>query len=64
GWLSFMNIFVKEVAHPGTKPHPHMRPALDSQAQNAVVAAAEYMKKRLSDKHGLDTADIVIEGDQ
>lgn len=63
GWLSFMNVFAKEVLHPGARPFPHMRPALDSQAQNAVIAAAEYMKKRLATKEGLDTADIVIEGD-
>lgn len=60
GWLSFGGIFAKEVMHPGTKPHPHMRPALDMQASNAVVAAAEYMKARLATKHGLDTADIDI----
>lgn len=60
GWLSFGGIFAKEVMHPGTKPHPHMRPALDSEAGRAVVVAAEYIKKRLATKEGLDTADIVI----
>jgi len=64
GWLSFGGIFAKSVAHPGARPFPHMRPALDSQAQNAVVAAAEYMKKRLQDKHSLDTSHINIEGDE
>ncbi len=63
GWLSFMGVFAKEVAHPGAKPRPFMRPALDSQAQNAVIAAAEYMRNRLATKEGLDTAGIVIEGD-
>lgn len=63
GWLSFGGIFTKSVMHPGTKPHPHMRPALDTQASAAVVAAAEYMKKRLSEKNGIDTADIVIEAE-
>jgi HK97 gp10 family phage protein len=63
GWLSFMNIFVKEVAHPGARPFPFMRPALDAQAQPAVIAAAEYMKNRLATKEGLDTADIAI-GDE
>lgn len=63
GWLSFGGIFAKSVAHPGAKPHPFLRPALDSQAQNAVVAAAEYMKNRLADKNGLDTSDVLIEGD-
>ena len=64
GWLSFMNIFRKEVAHPGFAPKPFLRPALDQQAQPAVIAAAEYMRNRLATKEGLDTADIVIEGDQ
>jgi HK97 gp10 family phage protein len=52
---------VTEVMHPGAAPHPFMRPALDTQAGAAVVAAAEYMKARLSEKHGLDTAHIEIE---
>ncbi len=63
GWLSFMGIFAKEVAHPGARPHPFLRPALDSQSQKAVIAAAEYMRNRLATKEGLDTAGIVIEGD-
>lgn len=64
GWLSFMGIFVKSVAHPGARPRPFLRPALDSQAQDAVIAAAEYMKKRLATKEGLDTSDVMIEGDE
>jgi HK97 gp10 family phage protein len=48
---------------PGQPARPFMRPALDSQATAAVVAAAEYMKDRLATKHGLDTADVLIEGD-
>lgn len=43
---------------------PFMRPALDAQAQNAVVAAGEYMKTRLATKEGLDTTDIVIEAEE
>lgn len=53
-----------EINHPGTSPRPFMRPAIDSEAQNAVLAAAEYVRKRLSTKHGLDTADINIEVDE
>jgi len=66
GWLSFGGIFAKSVWHPGIPkgPHAFMRPALDGQAQNAVIAAAEYMKRRLATKEGLDTSDIVIEGDE
>ena len=63
GWLSFGGIFAKDVAHPGSRKFPFMRPALDSQAQNAVIAAAEYMKRRLATKEGLDTSGVMIEGD-
>lgn len=56
----FGGMFAQKIDHPGAKPHPFMRPALDSRAQAAVVAAAEYIKKRLADKHGLDTADVEI----
>lgn len=54
---------VVEVDHPGMRARPFLRPAFDGQAQSAVTAAAEYMKKRLATKHGLDTADLVI-GDE
>lgn len=47
--------------HPGMMARPFMRNALDAQSESAVVAAAEYIKKRLSTKHGLDTADIDID---
>lgn len=61
--LWFGGFFVKSVQHPGARPKPFMRPALDSQAQNATVAAGNYIKGRLATKHGLDTADITIGGD-
>lgn len=48
----------------GQPARPFMRPALDGQAEAAVIAAAEYMKDRLATKHGLDTAGILIEGDE
>ena len=66
GWLSFGGIFAKSIRHPGIEkgPHAFMRPALDSQAQAAVIAAAEYMKKRLATKESLDTSHITIEGDE
>jgi len=50
-----------EINHPGVSPRPFMRPALDANASAAVVAAGEYIKKRLAKKNGLDTADIEIE---
>ena len=44
----------------GVSPRPFMRPALDGQAENAIIAAGEYIKKRLATKHGLNTAEIEI----
>ena len=55
--------WVKNVDHPGAPAQPFMRPALDGRAQEAVIRAAEYMKKRLATKHGLNTEFISIEGD-
>lgn len=63
GWLFFGGIFAKVVQHPGLRPRPFMRPALDRAGSAAVVAAANYMKERLEAKNGLDTADIQV-GDQ
>ena len=62
--LAFGGGYFQSVNHPGIKPSPFMRPALDGQASNAVIATAEYMRERLATKHGLDTADILIEGDE
>jgi HK97 gp10 family phage protein len=61
GWLTIDGGYFKAVDHPGMQARPFMRPALDGKAQAAVVAAAEYMKRRLATKHGLDTADVEIE---
>ena len=61
GALAVGTGFAPSVEHPGSDPHPFMRPALDTQAGAAVVAAGEYIKRRLASKHGLDTADITIE---
>ena len=48
------------VMHPGSRPRPFMRPALDGRAQAAVLAAAEYIKKRLALKHGIDASNVEI----
>lgn len=58
--LSFAGGLVQSVAHPGSRSRPYMRPAFDAKAQAAIVAAAEYIKNRLSTKQGLDTAGISI----
>lgn len=61
GSLKIGSAFVgSSVKHPGAKPRRFMRPALDTKAAAAVVAAGEYMKARLATKHGLETADISI----
>jgi HK97 gp10 family phage protein len=63
--LQIGNTFVGPVIeHPGSRPHPFMRPALDSEAQSAIIAAAEYMKARLEKKHGLDTSELFFEGEE
>lgn len=54
--------FVKAVEHPGTAPRPFLRPALDTQAAAAVLAAGEYIRNRLATKEGLDAAsDVQLE---
>lgn len=50
------------VNHPGARPRPFMRPALDTTAQAAVVAIGEYIKKRLT-KLGLDVSHVRVQGD-
>jgi hypothetical protein len=64
GMLSFLNVFRKDVRHPGARAKPFMRPALDATAGVAVVAVGEYIKNRLETKHGLDTAHVMVEGDE
>ncbi len=48
------------VHHPGAKPHAFLRPALDSSKTTAVVAAADYIKARLT-KQGLDASSVSVE---
>lgn len=59
--LFIAGVFGEIVHHPGFRARPFMRPALDGQAQSAIVATAEYIKRRLSTKNGLDTSEINIE---
>lgn len=61
GWLFFGGNFARSVEHPGISPRPFMRPALEKRAQEAVLAAANYMKQRLATKHGLDTSGVEVE---
>lgn len=55
--------WVKGAKHPGAEPKPFMRPALDSQKGQALRETGEYIKRRLSTKHGIDTSHINLDGD-
>lgn len=54
--LLFGGNVVAEVLHPGARPRPYLRPALDSKSADAVAAVAEYIKKRLT-KEGFSIPD-------
>lgn len=47
------------VSHPGARPRPFMRPALDQGSQKAVVVSGEFIKARLT-KEGLDASEVKI----
>lgn len=64
GLLSFGGIFRYSVDHPGIRPKPHFRPALDRRGGSAVIVVGNYIKNRLARKHGIDTAYIKVEGDE
>lgn len=64
GSLFLGGLFKKSAHHPGMRAQPFMRPALDSKADDAILAAGNYVKNRLASKQGLDTADIEIGIDQ
>lgn len=61
GSLFFRGLFTKIAKHPGSRPKPFLRPALDQQSGAALLATGEYIKKRLAKKHGLDTSGIDLE---
>lgn len=50
------------VAHPGAGARPFMRPAMDASQTAAALAAAEYMRKRLT-KEGLETPEAFADDD-
>jgi HK97 gp10 family phage protein len=45
--LGFGGGAVASVTHPGVKPQPFMRPAVDSASGAAITKMADYIKKRL-----------------
>jgi len=64
GPLKLVSGWIKDAEHPGARAKPFMRPALDRQKTRAVVAAGEYIKQGLQNKHGLDLSHLEIEGDE
>jgi HK97 gp10 family phage protein len=59
-FLFFGGRHAKMVMHPGFPPKPFMRPALQSKANEAILAAANHMKARLSKKFGLNMDSIEV----
>lgn len=51
-------ILVSSVDHPGSRAIPFMRPAIDTQADAAVLTVANYMRNRLSAQYGIDVPDV------
>jgi hypothetical protein len=64
GALGFLGRVFKSVEHPGFKAKPFMRPALDARGIDATIAVGNFIKGRLASKHGLDTAHVIVEGDE
>lgn len=62
GALSIGGLFFQSVDHPGARARPFMRPAMDTQAQPALVATGEYIKARLT-KAGLDASGVELSAD-
>jgi len=60
GVLSFNGIFAKTIQHGGYMARPFLRPALDSEANNAIKAVGAHIRKKLT-KIGLKTPDIILD---
>lgn len=61
--LSFGGMFFQSVEHPGAKAKPFMRRAFDTSSSAAIAAVAKKLRERIT-KEGLDTTDLVVEGDE
>lgn len=46
---------IAQVSHPGFKPRPYLRPALDAKAKQSIVEVGNYIKARLT-KEGINGA--------
>jgi HK97 gp10 family phage protein len=58
--LAFGGAIYRTVDHPGIRPHPVFRPALDTKNAAAVIAVGEMVKKRLT-AQGINAADIEVD---
>jgi HK97 gp10 family phage protein len=48
GGLFFNNVVREQVTHPGVRPRPFMRPALDEGLEAPLTAVADYIRARLA----------------
>jgi HK97 gp10 family phage protein len=61
GSLFFAGIFVDKINHPGSRPKPFMRPAMEKRAQAALIAVGERVRQKLT-KAGIEgAADVEVE---
>jgi HK97 gp10 family phage protein len=58
GAMQFGGVTTKSVQHPGTRPQPFMRPAIDISLPQVVEAFTRKMRERLT-KQGLDTPEAL-----
>ena len=58
GLIFFNGVFRESIDHPGARAEPFARPAMDESQGQALLAATQYIKKRLTQKHGFDIPDI------
>lgn len=63
-FLYFGGRFLTQIQHPGARPYPFMRPALDKNKGTAVMAVAEYSRNRLATQKGIDVPEVRLEGDE
>lgn len=55
--LFLAGVMREVVNHPGARKNPFMRIAMDAEAQRALLAVGERIKRRLT-KEGIDTPDV------
>lgn len=51
------------VVHPGARPYPFLRPALDAKLGEGLTKMGAYLQMRL-DKHGFDAPDLSLTADE